>query len=356
MNNLNSTASPNLLQQAIRRENLDRPPVWFMRQAGRYHSHYQNLRQNNSFMDVCKKPEVACEAALGPIEDFGFDAGILFSDLLFPLEVMGMGLKYDPAPELAWHIETPADAERLNSGKELASQLKFQADAIKLTKQRLPETTGFLGFVGGPLTLYCYAAEGSHKGELTSARRGLTDGRYEIFCAKLKDLLIENMVIQAEAGADTVAILDTCAGELNPDEYRQFVVPALSDVMQGFKARCPDTPITYYSKNTNAKHWESLTSLPIACMGIDWHHDIAEVLTDWNDQWAIQGNVDPDWLFLETNELVARISKIFTKVKALPASYRRGWICGLGHGVLPGTPEKNVRAFLKTQKEFFGEH
>ncbi len=346
----------NLFQRAIRRENTGRPPVWFMRQAGRYHSHYRKLRAGNSFMDVCKKPDIACEAALGPVQDFGFDAAILFSDLLFPLEAMGMGLEYSPGPKLAWHIETPEDAERLDSGSNLVSQLAFQAEAIRLTRQHLPASTGLLGFVGGPLTLYCYAAEGSHQGELASARRGLTDGRYEIFCARLNNLLIDNMVLQAEAGADTVAILDTCAGKLNPADYREYAVPALEKVMLGFKARCPDTPISYYSKNTQARHWEALINLPIACMGIDWNHDIADVLSNWHDQWAIQGNIDPNWLFLETDELVARISKIFSKVKALPQSHRRGWVCGLGHGVLPGTPEKNVRAFLKTQKEFFNEH
>ena len=145
----------NLFQQAIRRENSGRPPVWFLRQAGRYHSHYQNLRARNSFMDVCKKPEIACEAALGPVQDFGFDAAILFSDLLFPLEAMGMGLEYSPGPKLAWHIETPEDAERLDSGSNLVSQLAFQAEAVRLTRQHLPASTGLLGFVAAHL--HCIA-------------------------------------------------------------------------------------------------------------------------------------------------------------------------------------------------------
>jgi uroporphyrinogen decarboxylase len=346
----------NLFRQTIRLENFDRPPVWFMRQAGRYHTHYQKLKETNSFMDVCKKPEVACEAALGPVEDFGFDAAILFSDLLFPLEAMGMGLEYSPGPVLAWHVETVADAERLLSGADLAQQLTFQADAMRLTRARLPDSKGLLGFVGGPLTLYCYAVEGSHKGELESSRRGLTDGRYAVFCDKLNDLLIENMVLQAEAGADTIAILDTCAGELSPDEFREFAVPALAKVMEGFKARCPDTPISYYSKGTNDEHWEALIDLPISCLGIDWNHNIAKVLHDWSDRWAIQGNVDPDWLFLDEAELSRRLRKVFSEVKALPPSDRRGWVCGLGHGILPKTPEENVRTFLKIQKEFFGDN
>ncbi|MGC2463526.1 MAG: uroporphyrinogen decarboxylase family protein, partial [Steroidobacteraceae bacterium] len=102
-----------LLQQALARRNAGRPPVWFMRQAGRYHRHYQRLRARHDFMDLCKRPELAVEVTLGPIEDFGFDAAILFSDLLFPLEAMGMGLRYEPGPKLDWHLRSTADLARL---------------------------------------------------------------------------------------------------------------------------------------------------------------------------------------------------------------------------------------------------
>jgi uroporphyrinogen decarboxylase len=352
---MNMATEGNLFQKTIRRENNGRPPVWFMRQAGRYHTHYQKLRSANSFIDICKKPEVAAEAAMGPIEDFGFDAGILFSDLLFPLEVMGMGLEYSPGPKLEWHLKTTGDAGRLHSGAALAEQLSFQADAIRLTKQRLPSSKGFLGFVGGPLTLYCYAIEGSHQGALESARQGIKDGRYDLFCAKLIDLLVQNMVLQAKAGADTIAILDTCAGEFSPDVFKSVAVPVLDEVMRHFKALCPNTPITYYSKKTGEQHWQALVDLPIDCLGIDWNHNLADILRTWSDRWAIQGNIDPHWLFLSTDELVNRLSKVFGEVKALPEECRYGWICGLGHGVMPATPEDNVRAFLATQKEFFND-
>jgi uroporphyrinogen decarboxylase len=187
----------NLFQKTIRKENFDRPPVWFMRQAGRYHSHYQKLKETYSFIELCKKPEVACEATMGPIRDFGFDAAILFSDLLFPLEVMGTGLRYDPGPKLDRHLKTVADLKLLRGGKELASQLNFQADAMKLIRKELPLDKGLLGFVGGPLTLFCYAVDGSHAGGLESSRTGLKDGRFEGFSALLLDLLAENMALQS---------------------------------------------------------------------------------------------------------------------------------------------------------------
>ena len=345
----------NLFQAAIRRENTSRPPVWFMRQAGRYHSHYQNLKKTYSFMELCKKPEIACEAAMGPIRDFDFDAAILFSDLLFPLEVLGMGLRYDPGPKLDWHLRELADLKKLsNEGVVLAKQLGFQAEAMSLLRKELPPSKGLLGFVGGPSTLFAYAVEGGHSGELASTKAGLRDGRFQGFNDRLLDLLAENMALQARAGADTVAVLDTCAGEFDPATYREFIVPSLRELFSKFQALCPQIPISYYSKKTGPEHWRALEGLPIAYKGIDWHHDIASVLREWHGRWAIQGNIDPDWLFLEPAELERRLREVFNRVLALPAEMRKGWICGLGHGILQKTPESSVRLFIRLQREMFG--
>jgi uroporphyrinogen decarboxylase len=345
----------NLFQAAIRRQNDSRPPVWFMRQAGRYHSHYQNLKRSHSFMDLCKRPELACETTMGPIRDFDFDAAILFSDLLFPLEVMGMGLDYAPGPKLGWHLKKREDLKRLSGGRELAAQLQFQADAMKLIRNALSPSKGLLGFVGGPLTLFCYAVDGSHSGGLSDSRDGLTDGRFDGFSDKLLDLLAENMALQARGGADTIAVLDTCAGEFDATLYRHKVVPVLAQLFERFARICPHTPIAYYSKGTGPEHWKLLTDLPISYLGIDWKHDIASVLSEWGSRWAIQGNVDPDWMLMDARELEPRLREVFSRVKALPASARRGWICGLGHGVLQKTPESNVRLFLRIQREMFGQ-
>jgi uroporphyrinogen decarboxylase len=111
--------------------------------------------------------------------------------------------------------------------------------------------------------------------------------------------------------------------------------------------------VTYYSKKTGPDHWDALEGLPIAALGVDWNHNIAEVLKRYGTRYAIQGNVDPHWLFLEPSELERRLREVFGQVLALPAEYRKGWVCGLGHGVLPKTPEDNVRLFLRLQKELF---
>ncbi|MCM2323257.1 MAG: uroporphyrinogen decarboxylase [Oligoflexia bacterium] len=344
----------NLFQKTLARQNDSRPPVWFMRQAGRYHSHYQKLKERYSFIELCRKPEVACEATMGPIRDFDFDAAILFSDLLFPLEAMGLGLTYDPGPKLDRRLDTLDDVRRLQGGAAMAEKLAFQGRAMELIRKELPASKGLLGFVGGPATLFCYATEGSHSGELKSALRGMRDGRFDAFYEKLADLLAENMAIQARAGADTIMIIDTSAGEFDPVTYAEIEVRALKDVIARFQVRCPGVPVSYYSKGTGPVHWKALEGLPLACVGFDWVEPIHSLLTSWGKRAAVQGNFDPHLLFLEPAELETRIRAFFADALAVPRDARRGWVCGLGHGVLPKTPEKSIRLFLRLQREIFG--
>jgi uroporphyrinogen decarboxylase len=341
------------LSAALHRRNTGRPPVWMMRQAGRYHSHYQALKRYNDFISLCKDPALAAETALGPIHDFNFDAAILFSDLLFPLEAMGMGLTYDPGPKLAFHLHTLADVAQLSGGAERADFMQFQADALRLTRARLRGDKGLIGFVGGPFTLYVYAAAGSHE-KAQQALAGLDNGIYAAFNAKLLDLLAANMALQSRAGAEVVALFDTAAGEIDADIYGRHVVPVLADLLARFRTLDALTPVTYYSRGTGPAYWDQLTQLPFQCLGVDWRHDVSEVLTRYGDQWAIQGNVDPEWLHLPAAELEPRLRDYFSRVLALPANSRRGWICGLGHGILQRTPEANVRRFVTLQRELFG--
>jgi uroporphyrinogen decarboxylase len=342
-----------LLSAAIHRRNTGRPPVWMMRQAGRYHSHYQSLKRYNDFISLCKNPLLAAETALGPIHDFNFDAAILFSDLLFPLEAMGTGLRYDPGPKLDLHVRTLSDVAQLKGSAADASFMQFQAEALRLTRARLRADKGLIGFVGGPFTLYVYAAAGSHEAA-QAALPGLTNGVYQAFNAKLLDLLAANMVLQSRAGAECVALFDTAAGEIDASTYGEHVVPVLADVLARFRKLDSTTPVIYYSRGTGPAYWDQLKDLPFQCLGVDWRHDMPEVLTRYGDRWAIQGNVDPEWLHLPGEELERRLREYFGRLKALSPELRRGWICGLGHGILQRTPEANVRRFVSLQREIFG--
>ncbi|MFO1400745.1 MAG: uroporphyrinogen decarboxylase family protein [Steroidobacteraceae bacterium] len=342
-----------LLLAALARRNHGRPPVWFMRQAGRYHSHYQRLRAKHDFIELCKNPDLATEVTMGPIEDFGFDAAILFSDLLFPLEAMGMGLTYEPGPKLGWQLRELADLKRLKSGAAKAALMQFQGEAIRRLKVRLPADRALIGFVGAPFTLYAYAVAGSHEGFSRQGLPGLTSGLYAGFCEALTELLAANMVLQAEAGADAIALFDTAAGALDEEGFAHHAAAPFAAVLQLFRRRYPDLPVIYYSRETGPAHWQALRPLGIQCLGIDWRHDLALALTEQTPHWAVQGNIDPEWLHLPPAELEARVRGVFEHVRALPATVRAAWVCGLGHGVLQHTPEDNVRLVLRLQREMF---
>ena len=176
-----------LFNRATKLEDLTVPPIWMMRQAGRYHAHYQALRKKHSFMDLCKVPELAAEVAMGPIRDFDFDAAILFSDLLFPLQALGMPLVYDPGPQLGWNLSSLEQIKNFKPASQALEQLQFQASAVRATRALLPRDKSLIGFVGGPWTLFVYAVQGSHKGGLenTFARQDI----FESFCDVMVPLL-----------------------------------------------------------------------------------------------------------------------------------------------------------------------
>jgi uroporphyrinogen decarboxylase len=343
-----------LLLKALACRNSGRPPVWFMRQAGRYHSHYQALRARHDFIDLCRRPELATEVTLGPIEEFGFDAAILFSDLLFPLEAMGMGLRYAPGPQLDWHLRTPADLSRLQGGAARAGHMEFQARALELLRARLPASTCLIGFVGGPFTLYAYATAGSHEGFARGGPAGLEDGLYAGFNERLADLLAANMALQAQAGADCVAIFDTAAGTLTAAQFARYAASPVAVVVRAFRERCPDTPVIYYSRDTGPAHWAALRHIDLQCLGIDWRHDLVDVLRMQQGQRSVQGNIDPHWLLLPPAELESKLRASFERLLAQPDELRAGWVCGLGHGVLQTTPEPNVKLAVRVQREMFG--
>jgi uroporphyrinogen decarboxylase len=322
-------------------------PVWFMRQAGRYHSHYQGIKKQSDFMTMCKNPELACEVTLGPIKDFGFNAAILFSDLLFPLEQLGMGLSYHSGPPtLAWHLETTEDIKKLKVIAPGEEFYKFQGDACKLLRQRLPEDVTLLGFVGAPFTLYTYAVEGSHTGNLVSAKKGLFDGRFETFCNMLMPELLKEMLMQAKNGASAVALFDTAAGELCVSDYNEFIVPKLSSLLNEFKIKSPKTKIIYYSKHTQAGFFRCLDLTNIDVLGVDWRCDLVEIQKLLPAHTYIQGNMDPAWLHLPWDILQKKANAYYEDLRERGLDFSR-WIAGLGHGVLIQTPESNVRNLVK---------
>lgn len=329
-----------IFENRIKQGDKTQVPVWFMRQAGRYHDHYQNMKKTNTFMELCKQPELACEVTMGPIEEFDFDAAILFSDLLFPLEQLGMDLVYNPGPKLGYKIETLADIEKLNKAPD-QHFFNFQHEACKLLRKSLPKTKTLLGFVGAPFTLYAYAVEGSHAGALVSSKTGLYDGRYEKFCELLLPNVLHEMKIQAEGGAQAVCIFDTAVGELTLKDFKNYALPKLKFLTKEFKKSYPDVAIIYYSRNTHVNYLHAIEDDNIDVLGVDWRHNLADVLNTFSKDYMIQGNFDPCWLHLSWEECEKNLETFYKELTDANCDLSR-WICGLGHGVLQHTPQKNV--------------
>lgn len=326
-------------------------PVWFMRQAGRYHSHYQNIKKNSDFMTMCKDSALATEITMGPIQDFNFDAAILFSDLLFPLEQLGMGLSYESGPPtLAFQLATLADVQKLKLQKPSKDYYSFQKVACTSIREKLNKSKTLLGFVGAPFTLYTYAVEGSHKGELTSSKLGFFDGRFNAFMEILLPDLLTEMLSQAEGGADAVCLFDTAAGELMYADYVEFVLPKILYLTKEFKKHYPNKQIVYYSKLTHLDYLEAISKMDetnsIDTLGVDWRMNIADVLNKLGHKYFIQGNIDPSYLHLPWIELEKKLASFYKNLKDKNVPMNK-WIFGLGHGVLQHTPETNVKKAIE---------
>lgn len=335
-----------LFSQALQRKPQTTPPIWFMRQAGRYHNHYQNLRSKNSFDELCKNPELASEVAMGPIMDFDFDVAILFSDILYPLQALGMGLQYtDLGPKLSFQLNEN-NFKDLKSVDDSISAMNFQKEAMKLTREKLPKNKSLIGFVGGPWTLFVYAVEGSHAGSLISSKKNIN--LYFQFAELIKSFLIQNIQLQLDGGAELVMIFDTAAGEVSPLFFQNYLQPVLSQLAQRFPNK-----LGYYSKGTQPVFFnDEFKKLPFAGQGFDHRCSLSESFK-LNNKGFVQGNFDQSLLHMETDLFKKELQSYIEQLKKLTVDERAGWVSGLGHGVLPKTPEKNVHLFIETiRKEF----
>lgn len=328
-----------LFARVLRGEVVPVPPIWLMRQAGRYHGHYQQLRARHSFDALCRTPELAADVAMGPVSDFDFDAAILFSDLLFPLEAVGFGLSYDAGPP---RLDGSLTFDRVGAFRpqpEALDRLDFQRQAMLATRARLSPDKGLIGFVGGPWTLFVYAVEGTHAGALARSKSSMD--LYRAFADRMVPLLVENIRLQFQGGADVVMVFDTAAGELGPDDFQRSIAGDLETMARAFPQQ-----LGYYAKGRRRP------SGPFAGFGFDAQWNLAETLRQPHEGF-VQGNFDQVLLKLTGDELDGALDRFLAPLRALSAQDRRGWICGLGHGVLPGTPEESVRTFVTRVRRSF---
>ncbi len=337
-----------LLLRAARGDVLERPPVWMMRQAGRYMKAYRDLREKYpSFRERSEIPEVAVEVSLQPWKAFQPDGVILFSDIVTPLP--GLGIDMDIAegkgPIIYSPIRTQEQVDRLHP-LEPEQSLPFIKTILQALRQEVGNNSTVLGFVGAPWTLAAYAVEG--KGSKTySVIKNMAFSEPKILhqlLAKLADAIAVYTRYQIDSGAQVVQMFDSWAGQLSPQDYETFALPYQQRVFQQVKETHPDTPLILLVSGS-AGLLERMTRSGADIISVDWTVDMAEARQRLGRNMKVQGNLDPGVLFGSQDFIRDRILDTIRKAG------NSGHILNLGHGVLVGTPEDNVRYFFETAKQ-----
>ncbi|HEY9700461.1 MAG TPA: uroporphyrinogen decarboxylase [Trichocoleus sp.] len=336
------------LLRAARGEALDRPPVWMMRQAGRYMKAYRDLRDKYpSFRERSEIPEVAIEVSLQPWKAFQPDGVILFSDIVTPLP--GLGIDMDIAegkgPIIHAPIRTQAQVDQLHP-LEPAESLPFIKPILQTLRQEVGNQSTVLGFVGAPWTLAAYAVEGKGSKDY-SVIKGMAFSEPAMLhqlLSKLSDAIATYVCYQIDCGAQVVQMFDSWAGQLSPQDYETFALPYQKQVFQKVRQTHPDTPLILLVSGS-AGLLERMAQAEPDIVTVDWTVDMADARRRLGSQMHVQGNLDPGVLFGSKAFIRDRILDTIRKAG------NRGHILNLGHGVLPNTPEENVAFFFETAKQ-----
>jgi uroporphyrinogen decarboxylase len=342
-----STQVPYLLR-AARGEVLERPPVWMMRQAGRYMKAYRELRDKYpSFRDRSENVDLAVEISLQPFRAFQPDGVILFSDILTPLP--GIGIPFDIIESRGPVIDPPVRSlEQVKNLKPLEPEtsLPFIREILQILRQEVGDKATVLGFVGAPWTLAAYAIEGKSSKDYTIIKSmAFTEpSLLHEFLGKLADAIAIYVRYQIDSGAQVVQMFDSWAGQLSPQDYETFAMPYQRRVVEQVKATHPDTPMILYI-NGSAGILDRMSKSGVDIVSVDWTVDMAEARARLGENMGVQGNIDPCVLYGSQDFIRDRILDTIRKAG------KKGHILNLGHGVLPTTPEENVAFFFETAKQ-----
>jgi uroporphyrinogen decarboxylase len=326
--------------RACRREPVDRTPLWIMRQAGRYLPEYRALRERVDFLTLCRTPELAAEATLQPLRRFPLDAAILFSDILLPLEALGVRMAFTPAPRIADPVRTRAQVEALRP-RPAAEALPFVADAVRLLRRELEGRVPLIGFCGAPFTLAAYLVQGEGKEGFGAARTLLfrEPDTFRRLLGTLGASMVDYLRLQIEAGAQAVQVFDSWAGILGVDEYRTFAFPAVRDLIAG--VRDLGVPIIYFV-NAGPHLLDTAAASGADVLGVCWRTPLDDVARRVGSAIALQGNLDPHVLFAAPDVVAREATRVLDRVAGRP-----GHVFNLGHGILPETPIASVEALVQ---------
>lgn len=324
-----------LLVDALKCRNKARPPIWFMRQAGRYLPEYRALRAKHSFLEMCQKPELVVEVTKLPIDKIGFDAAILFSDILVVPQAMGLDVRFDDGvgPIFDRPLETDVDVERLIC-PEVGEALAFVEQAIKILARELK--VPLIGFCGAPFTLASYMIEGKTGRDFKKTKLWMLREKesFHRLLDKITHVLIDYLNLQIDAGAKALQIFDSWAWVLDDWHFQECAVAYLRKILLGLKNR--DIPVIYFCRGSSAYASRIAEAAPDA-ISIDWNGNLKD-LRNQLPHIGLQGNLDPDLLYAPKESLAGAVNKILSAMRS-----DRGFVFNLGHGIKPDTPVEAVK-------------
>jgi uroporphyrinogen decarboxylase len=328
---------------------VDRTPVWFMRQAGRYMAEYRAVRKQHSLIEICKNPQLAAEVTITAAEILGVDAAIIFADLLLPLEVMDLPFHFasGEGPIVENPIKNKEDVDRLST--ENASDLGYVSEAVKLVCQHFGSKLPVIGFCGAPFTLASYMIEGRGSRNYLQTKKMMYSSPkvWDELLRKLVSVTSEYALEQVRAGADVIQVFDSWVGCLSVEDYRQYVLPRTTELIQ--KIKKSGVPVIYFGTET-ATLLKSMKQTGADVIGLDWRIPLDEGWQSLGMQGSVQGNLDPVLLFAEWKEIKSRAEDILKRAQGRP-----GHIFNLGHGIFPETPVENVKALAEFVQEYSAE-
>ena len=335
-----------LLLRAAKGENIDRYPVWIMRQAGRILPEYRAVRSSvKGFKELVKNPELCCEVTIQPVDILGVDAAIIFSDILVVPEAMGLDYEMieQKGPWFEKTIRSEKEFALLSTNVDVEDRLGYVLDAISLTKKELNNRVPLIGFAGAPWTIFCYMVEG--KGSKTfSESRKMLYANPELahkLLDRITTVTIDYLKAQIACGANLVQVFDSWAGILSRQQYSEFCIPYLERICNAIK----ETPVTIFSKGAISS-LPDLAKLKCNTLGLDWNMEMNEVRKLVGETKTLQGNLDPCVLYSDHNRIEIETKKLLDSFK----STRH--IVNLGHGIYPDTDFEKVKTFINTIKSY----
>jgi uroporphyrinogen decarboxylase len=325
---------------------VDRTPVWFMRQAGRYMAEYRAVRKEHSLLEICKKPALAAEVTITAAEILGVDAAIIFADLLLPLEVMGLPFHFSAGegPVIERPVRTQEDIAGLRTDR--ASELGYVSEAVGLVAKHFAERVPVIGFCGAPFTLASYMIEGGGSRNYVHTKKMMYNSpvAWDLLMGKLVAVTTAYAAEQVRAGADVIQIFDSWVGCLSVEDYRRYVLPHVAGMVKTLQQS--GAPVIYFGTDS-ATLLPAMREAGAEVIGLDWRIPLDEGWARLEHGCAVQGNLDPVLLFADWKELEARAEDVLRR-----AGGRAGHVFNLGHGILPETPVENVKNLVGVVQEW----